>query len=130
LFHKADEDNQADPSSIFIRGAAVARRLLAEDTPSYVLHGDLHHENIRHHPERGWLAIDPKGLYGDRAYDAANALCNPGTLPEIVLNPRQAVETSDDHADALDITRERLLSYVFAHACLSASWSLEDSQDP
>ncbi|PJN93199.1 streptomycin resistance protein, partial [Amaricoccus sp. HAR-UPW-R2A-40] len=63
LFHKADEDNQADPSSIFIRGAAVARRLLAEDTPSYVLHGDLHHENIRHHPERGWLAIDPKGLY-------------------------------------------------------------------
>ncbi|PJN92929.1 3'-kinase, partial [Amaricoccus sp. HAR-UPW-R2A-40] len=119
LFHKADEDNQADPSSIFIRGAAVARRLLAEDTPSYVLHGDLHHENIRHHPERGWLAIDPKGLYGDRAYDAANALCNPGTLPEIDPEPRQAVETSDDHADALDITRERLLSYVFAHACLS-----------
>ncbi|PJN92477.1 hypothetical protein CNY89_29370, partial [Amaricoccus sp. HAR-UPW-R2A-40] len=46
------------------------------------------------------------------------------------LNPDRLLRQATIMADALDITRERLLSYVFAHACLSASWSLEDSQDP
>jgi streptomycin 6-kinase len=26
---------------------------------------------------RGWLAIDPKGLYGERGFDYANIFCNP-----------------------------------------------------
>lgn len=25
----------------------------------------------------GWLAIDPKGLFGERAFDFANIFCNP-----------------------------------------------------
>jgi streptomycin 6-kinase len=33
-------------------------------------------------------------------------------------------------ATALDLDRKRLLSYTFAHACLSACWSLEDGDDP
>jgi streptomycin 6-kinase len=130
LFRKAEDDKPLARSSLFMRGATVAHRLLAEEVPSSVLHGDIHHENIRYHPERGWLAIDPKGLYGDRAYDAANALCNPRALPEIVLNPERLSRQADLMAAAINLSRERLLSYVYAHACLSASWSLEDGQDP
>ena len=33
-------------------------------------------------------------------------------------------------ATGLGINLDRLLSYVFAHACLSVCWSLEDGQDP
>jgi streptomycin 6-kinase len=128
LFDKANQDREQD--SVYRRGAAVARDLLCEQGPAHVLHGDIHHENIRQHRERGWLAIDPKGLIGERAYDAANALCNPHSLPKIVQNPERLIRQADIIATALDLDRKRLLSYTFAHACLSACWSLEDGDDP
>ncbi len=130
LFQKAEEDRQAGPSSIFFRGAAVARSLLADQYPTYVLHGDIHHGNIRYHSERGWLAIDPKGLIGEQAYDAANALCNPNSLPRIVQSRERLLCQAGTMATGLGINLDRLLSYVFAHACLSVCWSLEDGQDP
>ena len=43
--------------------------------PVQPLHGDLHHDNILF-GARGWLGIDPHGLIGDPAYDAANLLYN------------------------------------------------------
>lgn len=42
-----------------------------------VLHGDVHHGNVLNFGARGWLAIDPRGLVGERAFDHANLLCNP-----------------------------------------------------
>lgn len=47
--------------------ATVANTLLREPrTDEAVLHGDIHHENILYFGGRGWLAIDPKGLLGQR----------------------------------------------------------------
>ncbi len=129
LFEKADNDHGQGATSLFVRGAAVARELLTDQGPPHVLHGDIHHENIRH-TGRGWLAIDPKGLVGDRAYDAANALCNPHSLPETVQNRDRLMRQADIMATALKCSRARLLSYVFAHACLSACWSIKDGHDP
>ena len=42
-----------------------------------VLHGDIHHDNILDFGKRGWLAIDPKRLQGERGFDYANLFCNP-----------------------------------------------------
>lgn len=128
LFDKADQNQKSN--SIFTRAAAMARHLLLDQSRAHVLHGDIHHGNILHHRERGWLAIDPQGLIGDRAYDAANALRNPLSLPEIVQNRERLLRQAQIMATVLDIDRERLLSYAFAHACLSACWSLEDGRDP
>ncbi len=114
---------------ILLKGGAVARSLLANQGPQYVLHGDIHHENIKHHQSRGWLAIDPKGLIGERVYDAANALCNPHSLPEIAQNRDRLLRQARIMAATLGTDPNRLLSYVFAHACLSASWFIEDGLD-
>jgi streptomycin 6-kinase len=130
LFKKAEQDGHAGASTIFIRGAVVAHDLLLDQTPTYVLHGDIHHENIRYHSVRGWLAIDPKGLIGDRVYDAANALCNPNSLPNTVQNRDRLLRQAGIMSTGLNINRERLLSYVYVHACLWACWSLEDGEDP
>src|SRR4029077_18089802 len=46
--------------------ASVAAKLLAEQRDICVLHGDIHHGNILNFGPRGWLAIDPKGLMGER----------------------------------------------------------------
>jgi streptomycin 6-kinase len=124
LFRRAESD------AAYARAARLAHTLLADPHNVHVLHGDMHHENIRWHPERGWLAFDPKGLVGERTYDAANTLCNPMTLPGMVLDGDRLIRQATLLADALHVDRLRLLVFTYAHAHLSASWSLEDGGDP
>jgi streptomycin 6-kinase len=120
LFQKAAADRQAGIDSIYVRGALVAGCLLADPRDVCVLHGDIHHRNIRQ-SSRGWLAFDPKGLIGERTYDCANTLCNP-PIPELVHNERRLLTNAAILADALDINLARVLAFTYAYACLNASW--------
>ncbi|MCZ7542267.1 MAG: 3'-kinase [Anaerolineae bacterium] len=122
LFRTAAQDEAAGVESIYVRGARVAERLLAQPQDECVLHGDIQHHNIRRHPARGWLAYDPKGLYGERAYDAANTLCNPANARDRVMSEARLLEVSQALADGMGVDVGRLRAFVFAHACLSASW--------
>ncbi|ARC56065.1 hypothetical protein AS850_03120 [Frondihabitans sp. 762G35] len=114
------------PTSL-ARGAARARDLLAATTPDEVrvLHGDVHHGNVLRFGER-WLAIDPKGLLGHRAFDLANLFCNPTT--------GIAVESFERR---LGIVAERsgldprlLREWVLAWCALSAAWTREAGSEP
>jgi streptomycin 6-kinase len=120
LFNKAAADRQAGIESIYARGASLAEQLLADQGDVRVLHGDIHHRNIRQ-SSRGWLAFDPKGVVGERAYDCANALCNPA-MPEIVHNEARLLTQAAILADALEIDLSRVLAFTYAYACLNASW--------
>jgi len=129
--HGRNQDNPPDDlTPLLQRFQPLFQSSMLVRAATHVLHGDLHHENVIYHPVRGWLAIDPKGLIGDRAHDAANGLCNPGSLPEIVRNRERLLRQAGNMASALDIDRQRLLSYVFVEACVVASWCLEVGADP
>lgn len=123
LFAKAAADRQAGIASIYVRSAALSERLLADQRDRRVLHGDIHHYNIRQ-SVRGWLAFDPKGLVGERTYDCANTLCNPVT-PELVHNERRLLTNAAILADVLTLNLRRVLAFTYAYACLNASWWLE-----
>jgi streptomycin 6-kinase len=114
---------------ILARCANVARRLLAEPHETTVLHGDLHHDNVLH-SARGWLAIDPKGLIGERTYEVANLLGNPWPHSEIVHDPNRMLRQAGLYAARLGLDRRRVLGFALAHAGLSASWSMDDGDDP
>jgi streptomycin 6-kinase len=114
---------------ILARCADVARRLLAEEQQIVVLHGDLHHDNVLH-STRGWLAIDPKGLVGERTYEVANALGNPVPHGRLVHDPQRMMRLAELYATRLDLNLGRVLGFAFAHAGLSASWSMDDGDDP
>lgn len=120
LFATAAAERHAGRASIYVRGAALAARLLADQREVRVLHGDLHHANIRQ-SARGWLAFDPKGLVGERTYDCANTLCNP-VLPELVHNETRLLTTAAILADELALDLPRILMFTYAYACLNASW--------
>jgi streptomycin 6-kinase len=122
LFSTAAQDEAAGEESIYVRGARVAQHLLANPQDKCVLHGDIQHHNIRLHPVRGWLAYDPKGLYGERSYDAANTLCNPANARDRVLSEERLLQVSQVLADKMGVHVGRLRAFVFAYACLSASW--------
>ncbi len=125
LFDKAASDEAGGIESIYVRGARLAARLLASPREVRVLHGDIHHGNIRQ-SSRGWLALDPKGLVGERTYDCANTLCNPWhpRYDELVHDGSRLLTNARILSDALEIEVERVLEFTFAYACLSATWSL------
>ena len=125
LFERAGADRRAGSTSIFVRGAAVAEALLDAPGPISALHGDMHHENVRFKAGRGWLAFDPKGVVGERAYDAANTLCNPWGFPELTENEDRLLRNADILARTMHVEPGRLLRFGFAYACLSASWALD-----
>lgn len=117
----------ASHAGILQASYATASELLADPREVGVLHGDIHHGNILHFGARGWLAIDPKGLLGERTFDYANLFCNPG------------LETAGDFgdfggfinrlglvADMARLDRQRLLQWILAWAGLSATWHYED----
>lgn len=122
LFEQAARDEAAGNSSIYMRGARAAEYLLSNPQNECVLHGDIQHHNIRLHPVRGWLAYDPKGLYGERTYDAANTVCNPSNARERVMSEERLLQVTQVLADGMGVRVGRLRTFVFAYACLSASW--------
>jgi streptomycin 6-kinase len=120
---------RADRPGVLGEAARTARRLLAEPREVVVLHGDLHHGNILDGGERGWLAIDPKRLIGERGFDFANVIRNPFELG-IATAPERFRAQADIIADTAAIERKRLLEWTLAFAGLSAVWILDDGDDP
>jgi streptomycin 6-kinase len=129
LYSKASEDRSAGVDSSFVRAARLAEDLLANPLDVRVLHGDMHHENVRH-SQRGWLAFDPKGLVGERTYDVANTLCNPYGMPHLTHNETRLLTNAGILAEAMKIDLQRVLTFLYMYANLSASWHLADGNDP
>lgn len=117
-----------DKAGILAEGRNVARKLLASQQEIVVLHGDIHHENVLDAGPRGWLAIDPKGLLGDRAFDFVNLLRNPDEAT--ALAPGRFARQVEVIADAATLDRTRLLQWTLAFASLSAVWILGDGDEP
>lgn len=120
------------PAAIKHRGvlrqaAAVATELLAQPREVGVLHGDLHHSNVLDFEARGWLAIDPKRLLGERGFDFANIICNPDV--KMTKDPARFSRQVQVVAEAARLERPRLLRWILAYAGLSAAWILGDGDD-
>ena len=113
---------------ILSQAAETARELLEEPRDVVVLHGDIYHGNILDFGSRGWLAIDPKHLVGDRDFDFVNILRNPDA--ETALSAGRFARQATVVAEAARLNRTRLLRWTLAFAGLSAAWILADGDMP
>ncbi len=112
--------------------AAHALSLLESQTDIRPLHGDLHHANVLDFNSRGFLAIDPKGLLGERAFDLANIFCNPDLADpalRIARDPATFERRLGQVAQRSALAPERLLRWIAAWGGLSATW-FEEEADP
>ncbi len=112
---------------LFPKAAEIALTVLEDQTGVTVLHGDLHHDNILYSLERGWLAIDPKGLLGDRTFDYVNILRNPSK--EIALSEGRFMKQIMLIGKNAGIEINHLLKWTIAWSGLSAVWYLNDHTD-
>jgi len=96
-------------------------------TDLVLLHGDLHHENILAAQRQPWLAIDPKGIIGEAAYETGSWLRNP--YPGLMKLPqpgRTLARRIDQFAEKLGFERARIRDWAVAQAVLSVWWGIED----
>jgi streptomycin 6-kinase len=94
--------------------------------PLFLLHGDLHHDNILQTGENTWKIIDPKGLIGEKEYEIIPFLSNH--LPKT-----NVAETIDHRINIfvkeLNVSKKRILLWGYAHSVLATCWLIEDRQD-
>lgn len=119
-------DQQYVPRAVVEEAHQVYGRLCASQRRRRLLHGDLHHGNVLLGSERGWLAIDPKGVVGELEYEIGAALRNPIEHPEVFLQPQRIHARVQRFADRLRLDADRIRAWAFAQAVLSAVWLIED----
>lgn len=109
------------------RAEVAVRDFFAEEHTPMLIHGDLHHFNILS-SERGWLAIDPKGVIGPPAYEVGPLLVNPW---DDLSNPEEIEKLTEKRiailSERLGFEKERIREWGIAHAVLSAWWGIEDN---
>jgi streptomycin 6-kinase len=92
-----------------------------------LLHGDLHHDNILTAHRQPWLALDPKGVVGEAAYETGALLRNPaGRVLQAPDPAGMMARRIDQLAAELGFEWERIRGWALAQAVLSAWWSIED----
>ncbi|MFC1421458.1 aminoglycoside phosphotransferase family protein [Streptacidiphilus cavernicola] len=105
---------------------AVADELLADRTEQVLLHGDFHHGNVLAAERSPWLAIDPKPLVGERAYDLAWLAQDRLETLAGVPGPQAAARRRLQRlADSVDVDRDRLRGWTLFRTVEAGAWSLE-----
>jgi streptomycin 6-kinase len=115
------------PPALVDEAESLFAELIGSISELVLLHGDLHHGNILAAAREPWLAIDPKGLVGEPAYEVGALLRNP--MPQLLSMPdpgRLLARRVAQLADELGFDRARLRGWALAQAVLSAWWSIED----
>lgn len=123
--------------------AAIRLRaeLLASAPETVLLHGDLHHHNIlmAERPfdastgsacsgqQARWLAIDPKGVAGEEAYEPSPLFYNPvGDWHGSVDGPRLIRRRVDIIVERTGLDRQRVLGWAVVQGIVSSAWDYED----
>ena len=91
---------------VVAQAEALYTSLSASSTDTVLLHGDLGPSNVVL-SERGWLAIDPYPMVGDRSFDVGHSLSR--------CDLRDARELIAMFADRLDLDARRIAGWAFAN---------------
>lgn len=114
------------PIDLVAAGQRVYSGLCGSQRRPILLHGDLQHYNVLFDSNRGWLAIDPKGVVGEIEYEVGAFLRNPFELPDLFLSRATIERRLNQFTKKLNLDFERALAWAFAQAVLSAIWTVED----
>lgn len=114
------------PKELVDLGKGIFRDFLSENKKQYLLHGDLHNDNILS-SNRGWLVIDPKGIIGEREFELGAFLRNPYyDLPKNCNHKELETRRILQFAEELNFDQERIRLWALANSIISMLWFWED----
>lgn len=118
-------NHQCNPLLEYAKKTAIA--LVQHNKESIVLHGDIHHNNIGQSSTGDYLVIDPKGLWGNKAFDYVNIVCNPSQ--QVALAPGRLQTHLKLISSLSHIPYLTLLQWTLIWSALSAIWKQQDQLD-
>src|SRR6185503_1223044 len=111
-----------------LRAAVETFELLTDyDGESVVLHQDFHRGNVLRAQREPWLAIDPKPLAGEPAFDARWLLND--LLHQEPRSPRELDDLLERLTAELSLDPERVRLWTLARAVEEALWRYEIGDD-
>ncbi|MDP3559030.1 MAG: aminoglycoside phosphotransferase family protein [Legionellaceae bacterium] len=119
-----------DVLSKALRGFADGRaqELLLSQGEPVLLHADLHHYNILQHQDT-WIAIDPKGVVGEREFEIGAFLRNPLCVVEDPIETQAIARNLDQVIELTGFDRQKVLSWSIIQAVLCVCWFSEDNME-
>lgn len=119
-------DGEQIPRKVVEEAREMYEELASSQGQTMLLHGDLQHYNILFDNERGWVAIDPKGVIGELEYELGALLRNPIELPDIFANSVTINRRLETLTTTLRLDYSRALRWSYAQSILSVIWDIED----
>lgn len=110
-----------------LRSCAAAVAELVGEPGDRLLHWDLHYDNILAGQREPWLAIDPKPLAGDPAFELLPALGN--RWDEVVATGDVAgavLRRFDLLTEVVGLDRQRATGWTLGRVLQNALWDIED----
>lgn len=114
------------PRPLVLRAQQTFADLARSENTPRLLHGDLQHSNVLFDRDRGWIAIDPKGVVGELAYELGAMFRNPQEEPRLFTDASTIKRRLRQMTVDLHLDETRVLGWAFAQAVLSAVWDWED----
>jgi streptomycin 6-kinase len=115
------------PAALVEEAEELFAWLLPSQADPVLLHGDFHHENVLSARREPWLAIDPKGVVGEPAYDAGTLVREPPDLLDATHPGKVLARRLEQLPEELGLDHARVRGWALAQAVLAAYWGLEDS---
>ena len=100
---------------------AAAVREVVNDPGDRLLHWDLHYDNVLACDRAPWLAIDPKPLAGDPAFELLPALHNR-------YNAAETLWRFDAMTHVLALDRPRARAWTLERVLQNCLWDIEDGR--
>ncbi|MEV7024277.1 aminoglycoside phosphotransferase family protein [Kitasatospora sp. NPDC093558] len=106
-----------EAAALVAEAMETADALAASATETFLLHGDFHHGNVLAADRAPWLAIDPRPLAGERAYDLARlVLDRADTVVGSAGTPAAIRRRLHQLSEALEVDQERLRGWTLYRA--------------
>ena len=121
------------PDARFTRLMDAGRDLFhdVDNGEQYLLHGDLHHDNILSAGNGQWKAIDPQGVIGSRVFESGRFIQNHHTGPPLAsegedrLTDEDLLRTIGFIARSLKYPTRNVAAALFILHLLSTCWGYE-----
>ncbi|MET0902512.1 MAG: aminoglycoside phosphotransferase family protein [Acidimicrobiales bacterium] len=116
------ERRPPDDAGLVRRALVTMRTRPASTEHQVLLHGDLNPTNLLAAEREPWLAIDPKPMLGDPAYDGPRLVTQPD--PCETDNPAATIgERLEIVSDAMGVDREALVEWCLVGAVEMGAWA-------
>lgn len=116
------------PSYLVDKAERLFEELITTSSYPILVHGDLHQDNVLSSDRDGWIAIDPKGIAAEPAYETAAMIRNPYEKLKDISNlnlERLLFRRIMILSKELNIDPVRIHKWGLFQTVLSAVWNVE-----